>query len=110
MSARLRIWRMQVRGLPGRPLSACGGVWSSLPALEAGDRWFKSTHADHHVALETAYRPNSRCLRRTDKQPPKENVMRADPYRERARELAVEAGLDPDAKIDRPGQRPMPLW
>lgn len=36
--------------------------------------------------------------------------MRSDPYRERARALAVEAGLDPDAKIDRPGQRPMPLW
>jgi tRNA-splicing ligase RtcB len=36
--------------------------------------------------------------------------MRADPYRERARQLAIEAGLDPDAKIDRPGQRPMPLW
>src|SRR3954453_22654420 len=40
----------------------------------------------------------------------KENVMRADHYRERARELAVEAGLDPDAKIERPGHRPMPLW
>jgi tRNA-splicing ligase RtcB (3'-phosphate/5'-hydroxy nucleic acid ligase) len=39
-----------------------------------------------------------------------EQQMRADPYRERARELAIEAGLDPDAKIDRPGQRPMPLW
>src|ERR1700744_961253 len=36
--------------------------------------------------------------------------MRSDPYRERARALAVEAGLDPDAQIDRPGQRPMPLW
>lgn len=36
--------------------------------------------------------------------------MRSDPYKERARALAVEAGLDPDAKIDRPGQRPMPLW
>lgn len=36
--------------------------------------------------------------------------MRSDPYKERARELAVEAGLDPDAKIDRPGQRPMPAW
>ncbi len=36
--------------------------------------------------------------------------MRSDPYRERARALAVEAGLDPDAKIDRPGLRPMPLW
>ncbi len=36
--------------------------------------------------------------------------MRSDPYQERARELATEAGLDPDAKIDRPGQRPMPLW
>ena len=36
--------------------------------------------------------------------------MRSDPYQERARALAVEAGLDPDAKVDRPGQRPMPLW
>src|ERR1700759_2435815 len=39
-----------------------------------------------------------------------EGHMRSDPYRERARALAVEAGLDPDARIDRPGQRPMPLW
>ncbi len=36
--------------------------------------------------------------------------MRSDPYQERARALAVEAGLDPDAKVERPGQRPMPLW
>jgi tRNA-splicing ligase RtcB (3'-phosphate/5'-hydroxy nucleic acid ligase) len=36
--------------------------------------------------------------------------MRSDPYQERARAMAVEAGLDPDAKIDRPGQRPMPSW
>jgi tRNA-splicing ligase RtcB len=36
--------------------------------------------------------------------------MRSDPYRERARALAIEAGLDPDAKIDRPEQRPMPVW
>src|SRR5258705_3565947 len=36
--------------------------------------------------------------------------MRSDPYQERARALAGEAGLDPDAKIDRPGQRPMPTW
>ena len=36
--------------------------------------------------------------------------MRSDPYQERARALAIEAGLDPDAKVDRPGQRPMPLW
>src|SRR6476660_4435154 len=36
--------------------------------------------------------------------------MRSDPYQERARALAVEAGLDPDSKIDRPGQRPMPTW
>src|SRR6185436_20048046 len=39
-----------------------------------------------------------------------EDPMRSDPYQERARALAVEAGLDPDAKIDRPGQRPLPLW
>jgi tRNA-splicing ligase RtcB len=36
--------------------------------------------------------------------------MRSDPYQERARAMAIEAGLDPDAKIDRPGQRAMPLW
>jgi len=36
--------------------------------------------------------------------------MRSDPYRERARALALAAGLDPDAKIDRPGRRPMPTW
>ena len=36
--------------------------------------------------------------------------MRSDPYQERARAMAIAAGLDPDAKIDRPGQRPMPVW
>jgi tRNA-splicing ligase RtcB len=36
--------------------------------------------------------------------------MRTDPYQERARSLAIAAGLDPDGKIDRPGQRPMPVW
>jgi len=36
--------------------------------------------------------------------------MRTDPYQERARALAAEAGLDPDARIDRPGQRSMPTW
>ena len=29
--------------------TACRGAWSSLPALEAGDRWFKSIHADHYT-------------------------------------------------------------
>ena len=37
-------------------------------------------------------------------------MTRSDPYQQRARELAAEAGLDPDSKIDRPGQRPMPVW
>jgi tRNA-splicing ligase RtcB len=36
--------------------------------------------------------------------------MRSDPFQERARAMAIEAGLDPDAKIDRPGLRPMPVW
>src|SRR3981189_1868716 len=36
--------------------------------------------------------------------------MRSDPYQERARALAVEAGLDPDARIERPGQKSMPTW
>jgi tRNA-splicing ligase RtcB len=37
-------------------------------------------------------------------------MARSDPYAERARELAREAGLDPNARIERPGQRSMPLW
>jgi len=36
--------------------------------------------------------------------------MRSDPYQERARALAVEAGLDPDARIERPGRKSMPTW
>src|SRR5262245_47406585 len=32
---------------------------------------------------------------------------RSDPYQERAREMAREAGLDPDDRIERPGQRAM---
>jgi hypothetical protein len=32
--------------------------------------------------------------------------MRTDPYHERVRE----AGLDPDARIERPGQKSMPAW
>jgi tRNA-splicing ligase RtcB len=38
------------------------------------------------------------------------NKVRSDPYQQRARELATEAGLDPDSRIERPGQRSMPLW
>lgn len=38
-------------------------------------------------------------------------MERSDPYKERARELAIAAGYaDPDAKIDRPGQKPWPAW
>ena len=37
-------------------------------------------------------------------------MTRTDPYQARARALAIEAGLDPDAKIERPGLRPMPTW
>ncbi len=36
--------------------------------------------------------------------------MRSNPYQERARALAVKAGLDPDARLDRPGQKSMPTW
>ena len=35
---------------------------------------------------------------------------RPDPYQERAREMAREAGLDPDGRVDRLGQRSMPIW
>jgi tRNA-splicing ligase RtcB len=37
-------------------------------------------------------------------------MRRPDPHEARARELAVAAGLDPDARIERPGQRSMPTW
>ena len=37
-------------------------------------------------------------------------MRRPDPYEERARELATAAGLDPDGRIERPGQRSMPVW
>jgi tRNA-splicing ligase RtcB (3'-phosphate/5'-hydroxy nucleic acid ligase) len=37
-------------------------------------------------------------------------MQRSDPYQDRARELAIAAGLDPHAKIDRPGKRPIPTW
>src|SRR5262245_51213863 len=37
-------------------------------------------------------------------------VRRADPCQERARELCLAAGIDPDSRIERPGQRSMPAW
>jgi tRNA-splicing ligase RtcB len=37
-------------------------------------------------------------------------MTRSDPYQERARALAREAGFDPDARVERPGMRSMPLW
>jgi tRNA-splicing ligase RtcB len=37
-------------------------------------------------------------------------VRRPGPYEQRARELATAAGLDPDGRIERPGQRSMPVW
>src|SRR5256886_17479985 len=35
---------------------------------------------------------------------------RPDRYQERAREMTREAGLDPDGRIERLGQRAMPGW
>jgi len=37
-------------------------------------------------------------------------MSRPDRFQDRARALAIEAELDPDAKIERPGQRPVPTW
>jgi len=37
-------------------------------------------------------------------------MRRPDPFETRARELAVAAGLDPDARIERSGGRSMPAW
>jgi tRNA-splicing ligase RtcB len=36
--------------------------------------------------------------------------MRTDPYQARARELCQAAGVDPESRIERPGQRSMPAW
>src|SRR5919198_360266 len=37
-------------------------------------------------------------------------MRKPDPYEARARELALAAGVDPDSRIERPGQRSMPAW
>ncbi|MGD9739454.1 MAG: RtcB family protein [Bauldia sp.] len=37
-------------------------------------------------------------------------MRKPDRYEARARELAIAAGLDPEARVERPGQRSMPLW
>jgi tRNA-splicing ligase RtcB (3'-phosphate/5'-hydroxy nucleic acid ligase) len=37
-------------------------------------------------------------------------MRKADPYEARCRDLATAAGLDPDGRIERPGQRSMPVW
>ena len=37
-------------------------------------------------------------------------MRRPDPLEQRARELAIAAGVDPDGRIERPGQRSMPAW
>jgi len=37
-------------------------------------------------------------------------MRKPDRYEARARELALAAGVDPDSRIERPGQRPMPAW
>ncbi len=37
-------------------------------------------------------------------------TRRKDPYQARARELCLAAGVDPDSRIERPGQRSMPAW
>src|ERR1700722_7335432 len=37
-------------------------------------------------------------------------MRRRDPYEARARELAIAAGRDPEARIERPGERSMPAW
>src|SRR4051794_28647484 len=35
---------------------------------------------------------------------------RTDPYQARARELALAVGIDPDSRVERPGQRSWPAW
>ncbi len=37
-------------------------------------------------------------------------MSRRDPYQQRARELAIEAGIDPDSRVERAGMRSMPAW
>jgi tRNA-splicing ligase RtcB len=37
-------------------------------------------------------------------------LRKPDSYEKRARELAAAAGYDPDARLERPGQKPWPAW
>src|ERR1700744_3134967 len=37
-------------------------------------------------------------------------MRRPDSFEERARELCRAAGVDPDSRIERPGERSMPAW
>jgi tRNA-splicing ligase RtcB len=37
-------------------------------------------------------------------------MRKPDRYETRARELALAAGVDPDSRMERPGQRSMPAW
>ena len=46
----------------------------------------------------------------TDKRTKPPKLRRPDPYQDQARALAAAAGLDPDARIERPGARSMPTW
>src|SRR5258707_10885714 len=76
-----RMFAIELRNR-GRVRRGTATVWRWVAILEA----IKRRHADASI------------------------LPKADRYQARARALAVEAGLDPDAKIDRPGQRPMPTW
>src|SRR5260370_8906569 len=76
-----RMFAIELRNR-GRVRRGTATVWRWVAILEA----IKRRHADASI------------------------LPKADPYQARARALAVEAGLDPDAKIDPPGQRPMPTW
>ena len=37
-------------------------------------------------------------------------MRKKDRFEDRARELAVAAGVDPDGRVERPGMRSMPAW
>ena len=37
-------------------------------------------------------------------------MRKLDRLEQRARELSLAAGVDPDSRVDRPGQRSMPAW
>jgi len=75
---------------------------ADLPAEHSGQTFYNEAFFQLHEA--------DAGLRRQAATAKCKAMGRPDPYQERAREMTREAGLDPDGRIERLGQRSMPVW